>query len=44
MTATVISYRTRSAVREVSKAMGLSQDVAGALVGMVWGFSRDEVP
>ena len=44
MTATVISYRTRSAVREVSKALGLSQDVAGALVGMVWGFSRDELP
>ncbi|MBT3396017.1 MAG: PHP domain-containing protein, partial [Alphaproteobacteria bacterium] len=44
MTATVISYRTRSAVREVSKALGLSQDVAGALVGMVWGYSRDELP
>ena len=37
MTATVIRYRTRSAMREVAKALGLSQDVAGALVGMVWG-------
>ena len=44
MTATVISYRTRSAVREVTKALGLSQDVAGALVGMVWGSSREPLP
>ncbi len=40
MTATVIRYRTRSAMREVAKALGLSQDVAGALVGMVWGQDR----
>ncbi len=40
MTATVISYRTRSALREVTKALGLSSDVAGALVGMVWGGDR----
>ncbi|MDA1133197.1 MAG: error-prone DNA polymerase, partial [Proteobacteria bacterium] len=37
LTATVIRYRTRSALREVAKALGLSQDVAGALIGMVWG-------
>ncbi|MDP6066335.1 MAG: error-prone DNA polymerase [Alphaproteobacteria bacterium] len=40
LTATVISYRTCSAVREVCKALGLSQDVAGALVGTVWGGGR----
>ncbi|MBM3506843.1 MAG: DNA polymerase III subunit alpha, partial [Alphaproteobacteria bacterium] len=40
MTATVIRYRTRSALREVAKALGLSQDIAGALVGMVWGQDR----
>ncbi len=40
LTATVIRYRTRSALREVAKALGLSQDVAGALVGMVWGGDR----
>ena len=40
MTATVIRYRTRSALREVAKALGLSQDVAGSLVGMVWGGDR----
>ena len=37
--ATVISYRARSAVREVGKAMGLSLDVVGALAGTVWGWS-----
>ena len=37
LAATVICYRARSAVREVGKAMGLSQDTLGALAGMVWG-------
>ncbi|MGF1606593.1 MAG: error-prone DNA polymerase [Rhodothalassiaceae bacterium] len=35
--ATVISYRPRSAVREVGKVMGLSEDVTAALAGTVWG-------
>ena len=35
--ATVITYRTRSAVREVTKALGLSPDIAGAVNGLVWG-------
>ena len=35
--ATVITYRSRSAVREVAKAMGLSGDVAGALLALNWG-------
>ncbi len=39
LAATVITYRTRSAVREVGKAMGLSPDVVGALAGMGWGRS-----
>jgi error-prone DNA polymerase len=34
---TVISYRTKSAIREVGKAMGLSEDVILALGGTVWG-------
>ena len=44
MTATVIRYRTRSALREVAKVLGLSQDVAGALVSIVWRHDsvRDE--
>ena len=37
MTATVISYRWRSAIRQVVKALGLSEDVGGALAGYVWG-------
>jgi error-prone DNA polymerase len=37
LAATVISYRARSAVREVGKAMGLSEDTVAALAGMVWG-------
>ena len=37
LAATVISYRARSAVRDVGKAMGLSQDTVSALAGMVWG-------
>ena len=37
LTATVISYRPRSAVREVCKALGLTEDVSSALAGTVWG-------
>ncbi|MFC3167147.1 error-prone DNA polymerase [Paracoccus fontiphilus] len=38
--ATVIHFRTRNAIREVGKAMGLSQDVIATLSGMVWGISN----
>ena len=41
--ATVITYRARSAIRETGKAMGLSEDVCGALAGTVWGWSSDGV-
>lgn len=37
LTATVICYRPRSAVREVCKAFGLSEDVAAALAKTNWG-------
>ncbi|MGE0700843.1 MAG: error-prone DNA polymerase, partial [Hyphomicrobiaceae bacterium] len=37
LAATVISYRARSAVREVGKALGLAEDTVSALAGMVWG-------
>ncbi|WP_018147723.1 error-prone DNA polymerase [Henriciella marina] len=43
LTATVISYRPRSAVREVCKALGLSQDIASALAGTVWGSFGSDV-
>ena len=35
--ATVIHYRPRMAVREVGKAMGLSEDITSALARTVWG-------
>jgi error-prone DNA polymerase len=38
LAATVITYRARSAVREVGKAMGLTVDVTSALAGAVWGW------
>jgi error-prone DNA polymerase len=45
LAATVISYRARSAVRDVGKAMGLSEDTVSALAGMVWGTtSGGELP
>jgi error-prone DNA polymerase len=40
LAATVISYRARSAVREVAKAMGLSADMVSALASQVWGWSE----
>ena len=42
--ATVIHYRPRSAIREVGKAMGLSEDVTGRLAGTVWGSWGSELP
>ena len=35
--ATVIHYRPRSAIREVGKAMGLSEDVTSKLASTIWG-------
>jgi len=35
--ATVIHYRPRSAVREIAKVLGLSEDVATRLTSTVWG-------
>jgi len=39
LAATVITYRTRSAVREVGKVFGLSEDTVNALSGTIWGWS-----
>ncbi len=41
--ATVITYRARSAIRDVGKALGLSQDAIGALAGTVWGRSSRSI-
>jgi error-prone DNA polymerase len=35
--ATVVHYRSRSAIREVGKALGLSEDITSRLSSTVWG-------
>ena len=42
--ATVIHYRPRSALREVGKALGLTEDVTGRLASTIWGSWGDDVP
>src|SRR5476651_2641792 len=37
LAATVISYRTRSAIRDVGKALGLSSDTLSVMANTVWG-------
>ena len=39
--ATVICYRGRSAIREVGKVFGLSEDTIGALSSSIWGSGGD---
>jgi error-prone DNA polymerase len=41
LAATVICYRGRSAIRDVGKAFGLSEDTIGALAGTLWGWSTE---
>jgi len=38
--ATVIHFRSRAAIREVGKVMGLSQDVTAGLSSQIWGMSN----
>ena len=40
---TVIRYRARGAMREVGKALGLTEDVTSALASQVWAWSRDGI-
>jgi error-prone DNA polymerase len=44
LTAVVSRYRTRGAVREVGKALGLPEDLTGMLSSQVWGWSEEGVP
>ncbi|GAB0115111.1 error-prone DNA polymerase [Acidisoma sp. C75] len=39
--ATIMRYRTRGAVRDVGKALGLTEDITAALGRQVWGWSED---
>jgi error-prone DNA polymerase len=41
--ATVIHYRSRRAIREVGKALGLTPDVTAALAKTVWGISDNDM-
>jgi error-prone DNA polymerase len=41
LTAVVSRFRSRGALREVGKAMGLSEDLTAALSSQVWGWSND---
>ncbi len=43
MTGTVITYRSKGALREVGKAMGLSEDTIVALQGVAWRREWSEV-
>jgi error-prone DNA polymerase len=40
---TVVHYRSRRAIREVGKAMGLTEDITAALAKTVWGYG-DRLP
>ena len=42
--ATVIHYRSRRAIREVGKAMGLSEDAVAALASQIWGWGNEGLP
>jgi error-prone DNA polymerase len=44
LTAVVARFRTRGAIREVGKVLGLPEDMTAALAGQVWGWSNDGVP
>jgi error-prone DNA polymerase len=41
--ATVVHYRSRRAIREVGKVLGLTEDITSALAKTVWG-TGDELP
>lgn len=43
LTAVVTRYRSRGAVREVGKALGLPEDVTGSLARLIWGWSTEGV-
>jgi error-prone DNA polymerase len=42
--ATVVHYRSRRAVREVGKALGLTPDITAAIAKTVWGSHDDGLP
>ena len=43
LAATVITYRARSAAREVAKAFGLSEDALSAMSASIWGWNAADI-
>ena len=43
LAATVIAFRSRSAIREVGKALGLSPDTLSVMADTVWGSGGDGI-
>jgi error-prone DNA polymerase len=43
LAATVIHYRSRMAVREVGRALGLSEDTISTLASTIWGWRSDGI-
>lgn len=43
LTSTVVRYRTKGALRDVGKALGLPEDLIRTLSGQVWGWSEEGV-
>jgi len=43
LAATVISFRSRSAIREVGKVLGLSPDTVGVMADTVWGMGSNGI-
>ena len=43
LAATVIAYRSRSAIREVGKVLGLSPDTVGVMADTVWGMGSSGI-
>ncbi|WP_265502009.1 error-prone DNA polymerase [Paracoccus beibuensis] len=44
LTATVIRYRTKGALRDVGKALGLPEDLIRAISSQIWAWSEEGVP
>lgn len=43
LAATVISYRSRSAIRETGKVFGFSEDTIDALASSIWGYGAEGI-
>ncbi|KQN73591.1 error-prone DNA polymerase [Devosia sp. Leaf64] len=44
LTANVITYRTKGAIRDVGKVLGLSDDIIRGINGAAWGYGHFDIP